>query len=721
MLTAAVMLSYQTAGKAARDAVFLGNFPAAKLPTMVMTAAMLAIALGLVFGKWLERRGPGHVVPRSFLLSGILQLVEWYFYDARPAVVAPLIYLHIVGLGAILLSGFWSFAAEQLNPREAKQTFGKIAGMGTLGGIAGGLVAERTAAFFGTSAVLGQLALAHIACAVILFRAARMPGVVNPKQKDDRVSPLETFSRIPYLAGLAALILLGTSNAAVIDYLFKSQAAETIGKGPDLLRFFALFHTGSAVITFVFQTFLSRLSFEKLGLTKTVGSLPAITGAGSLVALAFPFFPVTALTRVMELVVRGSIFRSGYELFYIPIPAREKRSVKSLIDVACDRMGDAVGSAIVQTAMIAAPGAVRNVVLGITAISAGVSLWIASRLDKAYQSVVKHGLLDRADELDLGYVEDVTTLSSVMHTVSSFAPVRPSETAESASKAGTAAKARKEEPLPTTIELDSVVEKLRELRSGDVRRVLNVIRRTKTLDTILAPQIISLLAWDEVSAEARQLLHRDADRHVGLLVDFLLDEEVDFTIRRRLPRVLAVTLSQRALDGLMEGLKDKRFEVRFQCGRALGYLYKQAPGLRLDTERVYAAIDNEVSVNRSIWDGRRLLDQRDSQDEFSFLDEVIRERAHHSLEHVFSMLSILYPLEPLKVAFRALHSGDGSLRALALEYLEGILPAHTREKLWTVLDGSKAPAAPENARKEALQKLMASNDRLIMEWKDRVK
>ena len=701
MLTAAVMLSHQTEGKAARDAVFLGNFPAAKLPTMVMTAAMLAIALGLVFGKWLVRRGPGYVVPRAFLLSGHLHLIEWAFYEAHPRIVAPLIYLHIVGLGAILLSGFWSFASEQLNPREAKQTFGRIAGMGTLGGIACGLLAERTGAFFGTAAVLGQLALSHLACAAILFYAARLPGVANPKQKDDGVSALETFSRIPYLAGLAALILLGTSNAAVIDYLFKSQAAATIGKGPELLRFFALFHSGSAVLTFSFQTFLSRVSFEKLGLTKTVGSLPAITGTGSLVALAFPFFPVTALTRVMELVVRGSVFRSGYELFYIPIPAREKRTVKSLIDVACDRMGDAVCSAIVQTVIIAAPGAVRNVVLGITAISAGVSLWIASRLDKAYQDVVKHGLLDRADELDLGYVEDVTTLSAVMNTVTSFAPLR------NAPGQPKPKEKEKEEPLPTTVELDNVVEMLRELRSGEVRRVRNAMLRIKSLDPILAPQIVSLLAWDEVSTEARQLLHRDADRHVGLLVDFLLDDEVDFAIRRRLPRVLAATLSQRAIDGLLEGLKDTRFEVRFQCGRALGYLYKKAPGLRLDTERVYAAIDNEVSVNRSIWDGRRLLDQRDSQDEFSFLDEVIRERAHHSLEHVFSMLSILYPLEPLKVAFRALHSGDASLRALALEYLEGILPERTREKLWTVLDGSKAPAASEAVRKEALQKLMA--------------
>jgi len=705
MITAAVMLSHQTAGKAARDAVFLGNYPAAKLPAMVMTAALAAILLGLLFGRAMDRRGPEVVVPRAFLLSGLLQFLEWAVYDWNPKAVAPLIYLHIVGLGAILLSGFWSFVSERLNPREAKRTFGRIAGMGTLGGIAGGLIAERTGAWFGVNAVILQLGVTHVCCAYILWRAPGLESSEKTKVRPEPASPWETFSRIPYLAGLAVLILLGTSSAAVIDYLFKSQAAETFGRGPDLLRFLALFHTGGAVLTFLFQTFLARISFERLGLTRTVGSLPAITGAGSLIALAFPFFPVTALTRVMEVVIRGSIFRSGYELFYIPIPAREKRSVKSLIDVACDRMGDAVGSAIVQTALVAAPGAVRNVVLGITAISAGLSLWIASRLDKAYRDVVKHGLLDRADELDLGYVEDVSTLSAVLNTVSNVSLPRV-ESFEMTSAA------------PAPVSVDPVLEQLRELRSGDPRRVRECLRRVNQVDPQLAPQLVTLMAWDDVAADARKVFLAEPNRHIGLLVDFLLDDSIDFAIRRRIPRVLGAANSQRALDGLMQGLDDSRFEVRFQCGRALEFLHRRSPEIRLDPERVIAAIEREVSVNRSIWDGRRLLDQRDSNDEFSFLDEVIRERAHHSLEHVFSLLAVLNPSEPLKVAFRALHSTDAPLRGLALEYLEGILPERTRAKVWAVLDETPARVS-ESARAEAVETLMASNDRLVLEWRRR--
>lgn len=709
MAAAAVMLSYQTAGKAARDALFLSNFPAQKLPSMVMGAALLSILLGLVFGRLLERKGPGHIVPRAFLLSGILQFVEFAAFEYSPHFVAPLIYLHIVGLGAILLSGFWSFLSEQITPRDAKQVYGKIAGMGTVGGIVGGLIAERCGAWFGMHAVLAQLGVTHILCAGLLWYATRFfreePAALTQRAP---VSPWETFSRIPYLGALALLVLLGTSSAAVIDYLFKAQAREIVGTGPSLLRFFAIFHTGSAILTFILQSFVARVSFEKLGLTRTVGSLPAIVGAGSLASLAFPFFPITLTTRLAELVVRGSVFRSGYELFYIPIPAREKRGVKSLIDVACDRMGDAVGSAIVQTALVAVPGAVRNVILGITAISAGVSLWIASRLDAAYQDVVKHGLMDRADQLDLAYVEDVSTLSAVLNTVSSFVIPQSKLPETKASPAESGA-------VTTT---DPIVEQLCELRSGDAERVQHALGRMQHADALLAPQIIRLMAWNEVTLPARRLLLQDADKHVGLLVDFLLDESQDFAVRRRIPRVLAATKSQRGLDGLMQALEDARFEVRFQCGRALDYLHRNAPEIRLDPERIYAAVERELSVNRTIWDGRRLLDRRDSQDEFSYLDEVIKERAHQSLEHVFSLLSIVLPRDPLKIAFRALHSDDRMFRGLALEYVDNVLPPRLRNRLAAVITDAEVPVT-EEARQNALAKLMASNDQLVLEWQRR--
>lgn len=706
MAAAGIMLSYQTAGKAARDALFLAHYPVDRLPAIVIAAALLAIGLGLLFSRWLESRGPNYVIPRSYLVSGLLTVIEWLLFDAFPLWIAPLIYLHIVGLGAILLSGFWSMVSEEIPPRDAKKIFGQIAGMGTLGGILGGIAAERIGAWFTPSSVLIQLGATHLVMACVLTYLARLTNPAPQSAPAPKISPWETFSKIPYLGALGLLVLLGTSSAAAIDFIFKAQATQTFGKGPELLRFFAAFHTASAVLTFLLQSFLLRVSFEKLGLTRTVGSLPAIVGAGSLASLAFPFFPVTSLTRMLEFVFRGSLFRSGYELFYTPIPPAEKRAVKSMIDVGCDRLGDAVGSAIVQTALIAAPAAFRNVILGITAISAAISLWIASRLDAAYKDVVKRGLLDRAGQFDLVYVEDITTLSAVLQSVSSI-PALP-------------APSRQLDPLaeadsPST---DPPLEMLAHLRSGDLPRVQAALQRIREIDPLLVPQLVRLLAWNDTSLLARDLLAKAAPLHTGALVDALLDKTQEFAIRRRLPRILAACATQRAADGLVEALEDSRFEVRFQSGRALDFLSSHHPALRIDPARIHAAVTRELSVNRTIWNSRRLLDERDSADDFSYLDDALRERAHQSLEHVFSLFAVILPREPLRIIFRALHSPDVPLRQLAIEYMESITPANLWPPLAAILEGH-TPEPIENPT-AALSELLLSNQSLLLALKSKL-
>src|SRR4051794_22898077 len=57
-----------------------------------------------------------------------------------------------------------------------------------------------------------------------------------------------------------------------------------------------------------------------------------------------------------------------------------------------------------------------------------------------------------------------------------------------------------------------------------------------------------------------------------------------------------------------------------------------------------------------------------------WLDHIIRDKAHSSLEYVFTLLSIARDRAPLMAPFLSLHSGDRYLCATALEYLEGILP-----------------------------------------------
>jgi hypothetical protein len=53
---------------------------------------------------------------------------------------------------------------------------------------------------------------------------------------------------------------------------------------------------------------------------------------------------------------------------------------------------------------------------------------------------------------------------------------------------------------------------------------------------------------------------------------------------------------------------------------------------------------------------------------------------------VFTLLGLVLPSEPLRVAFRGLHSDDRRLRGTALEYLDSVLPRDIRDCLWRFLE-----------------------------------
>jgi ATP:ADP antiporter, AAA family len=142
--------------------------------------------------------------------------------------------------------------------------------------------------------------------------------------------------------------------------------------------------------------------------------------------------------------------------------------------------------------------------------------------------------------------------------------------------------------------------------------------------------------------------------------------------------VFAVCVSQRAADGLVLGLDDARFDVRFQSARSLAAILEKNPVVQVDPRRIYALVLREVAVGRPVWENRRLLDGFISP---SPLDEFVRDRAGQSLAHVFTLLSLVLPREPLQIAFRSLHSDDRQLRGTALEYLEGVLPTQIRHAL----------------------------------------
>jgi AAA family ATP:ADP antiporter len=717
MVCAGAVTAQFVGGKATRDALFLASLDFTSLPTMVIATSIFSIVLVGVNSRAARSIAPSTLVPASFAASGALFLLEWLLtYKARsPAAV--IVYLHISGIGPILGSGFWLISSERFDPRTAKRRFGQIAAAGTLGGLLSALLAERVAALLGVAAMLPFLGAFHLLSAWQVRRLATESQAAmgrtmapepfrNPTAAPSR-SGLRVIAEAPYLRYLAALVLLGTTGAALLDYLFKMTAVETFGRGENLLRFFAVYYAATSLVTFVVQMSSSRFMLERFGLALTTSTPSGALLAAGIGGFIAPGFGTIAVARGAESVFRGSLFRAGYELFYTPIPAVEKRAAKSIIDVAFDRLGDAVGGGMVRIVLLAAPAAQYSTILSLAMGCSAAAMFAASRLNRGYIDTLEQSLLNRAVELDLSDIEDATSRTLMLRTLgvtrTDFG-LRVPESADPPLRPGT----------PAQPPLDPDIQAILQLRSRDPDRVVRVLRNEEGLSAALVPHVIPLLAWHPVAADAVFALRKVAEERIGLLIDALIDPNQDFTVRRRLARVFSVCVSQRAADGLMLGLDDLRFEVRFQCGHSLASLLEKNPRVAIDRERIFAVVMREVAVGRPVWESRRLLDELDVKDEVSFVDEFVRDRAGQSLAHVFTLLSTVLPREPLLISFRSLYTDDQNLQGTALEYLEGVLPPPIRERLWPFLEDRRPAARSTRPRDEILADLLRSNHSIML-------
>ena len=713
MLGAAAVTAQFVGGKATRDALFLASLGFTALPTMVIATAAVSIMLMAVSSKNAHKVSPATLVPAAFATSGVLLLLEWLLTYKAQSLGAIVVYLHVSALGPLLGSGFWLIVSERFDPRTAKRHLGRIAGAGTLGGLLSALLAQRIGAAFGVAAMLPFLAAFHLFSAwqirrlAVQSEAAGRTTAVEPDPVPT-LSGWRVLAEAPYLRRLATLVLLGATSAALVDYLFKAEAVKVFGRGDTLLRFFAIYYAATSLIAFIVQTSSSRATLERFGLALTTSTPSFALLGGGLGGLIAPGLGSLVAARGGESVLRSSLFRSGYELFYTPIPAEEKRAAKAIVDVGVDRLGDALGGGLVRGVLLLAPALQYPVILSMAMACSAGAIVAASRLTRGYIHTLEKSLLNRAVEIDLSDTVDGTTRMLLMKTLGRPLGPRTANQTEAARRAD----------AMTATALDPEIQQILWLRSRDRARVAEVLRSDEGLTPALVPHAIQLLAWDPVAPDALFALRKVAAERVGQLIDALVDPNQDFAVRRRLARVFSVCATQRAADGLLLGLDDLRFEVRYQCGRSLAAMFQRNPSLVFDSERIFAVIMRETNVGRPIWESRRLLDEVEAPQGEPFVDEFVRNRAGRSLTHVFTLLTLVLPAQPLQIAFRSLHTEDQQLRGTALEYLDGVLPAPIRDRMWPYLEVLGPVSRRVRPREEILADLMRSNHSIMVNLED---
>jgi hypothetical protein len=726
-------MAHFISGKAARDSLFLLNFPVETLPRMTMFAAGTSLLIVLLWSRKLATRSPAKLVPWALFGAAALQFVLWLLYFVHPKTSSVLFYLYMIGPNAILLSSYWSLLNERFDPRQAKRLFGRVAAGGTFGGLASGVVADQFADVFGPSVLLPfQGTLQFFAFLLIRKLSLTMPAAQTqaPAIAPDIAAGLRILKRNNYLFTLASLVFLVTMSANLLDYVFKVGVTEYVGRGENLVTFFALFYAFSGLVTFLMQTFVAQIFFEKLGLTQSLFALPVSYFLGVLSSVTIPGLGGLIGLRGFEAVTRGSIYRSGYEICYTPVTNQEKRATKTIIDVGADRLGDATGGLLV-TGLLAlgltggSPGLL--VVGGVLAAGAGI---ITFRLGRLYVGALEKSLIARAREVEerdalpnwsaesivVGSLADIPSLST-QRTIPDHGRTRHIPTEELAPPAPRSEPAGIQTRGIAKGAEDPLLDRIAKLRSADYSTVREALLDRAPVEAPLVPFLVRLLAWDEVSELVIRVLRKAPCPVEGQLSDALLNPNEDFAVRRRIPRIMGSRPTQLTVEALVQGLRDQRFEVRFRCGKSLSAILGADGGLYVEKERILRAVEREFFVSKTVWSSYKLLEHVEDSEEKPYFDEVLKDRTNKGLEHVFTLLSMVLPREPLQIAFKGLHTSDPHLRGTALEYLESVLPPNIRERLWPFLEDSAAGLGPQGmrrSREEILDDLRRSNESIIV-------
>jgi hypothetical protein len=256
--------------------------------------------------------------------------------------------------------------------------------------------------------------------------------------------------------------------------------------------------------------------------------------------------------------------------------------------------------------------------------------------------------------------------------------------------------------------LDTSLHAVTELVTRDPERA----RRVLSSDVLVRPVVsiaILLLADRDLHGDAMRALRKWAPKVMGQLVDTLCDQSAAFAVRRRIPRALAERPTQDAANGLLRGMADERFEVRYECGRALLKITEHDRGVVIDPQQVIALVKKELLLGKDVLQSQPALELDEEEGEGpSLIARLLRDRIDRSLEHIFTLLALNLDRVSLRLAFKALHETDERLRGTALEYLETVLPDEVRDGVWPFL-GEAHPMLPPRPALEVLADLRRSN------------
>lgn len=333
-----------------RDAL-TASLGAGSIKYLSSAVFLVMLAIVPVFG-WLATR-----VPRPRLVPGLfaffivnLGVFAWAFGryvgdGTMDAWWARCFYVWVTVFNMFAVSVFWSRMAEVWSEPQGRRYFGLISAGGSLGGILGPLIARALAAdiaIAGLVWVSAALLGGALAGLTLLTRGAAATDA--QRRGESRAGAvldgLWLIARTPFLAGIAALVALGSFLGMVV-YVEMARLAATAY--PGAVARTAFYSTRDLWVnagSFVLQLLLVGQITRRVGVGAALLSAAAL---GLAVFVALGLDPTFATLTGASVVLRCTEFglgKPGRDMLYTVVSPAAKYQSKNVIDTSVYRGSD---------------------------------------------------------------------------------------------------------------------------------------------------------------------------------------------------------------------------------------------------------------------------------------------------------------------------------------------------------------------------------------------
>lgn len=344
-IVAFLTASSYVVSRAVADAAFLDAWGPAYLPYAFLASSLCLViftSLYTLFGRPTMR---GQIAQAILLTIAALTL---FLAHDMPGInehrwSAALLYLlaEIRGaLGTILLAVFLN---ERFTEEESKSKVGLIGFGSTIAGVLfGGLIGLHAANLHSVRLLWFAVAMDVVACLPVHW-LGRMPfhggrGVPVRRSGRNRRQSRATLGwlrrHFEYSALLAGAVALKTMVGFLVDYLWKSSAADEYSRTDDLIAYFGWFYGGLSLSTAALQLTLTRWLVRRPRSVWGVMTLPVAQGAALTAILAAPqgAFGFAALQMAKGCdAFKRAVNDPMQQILYGPIPPVLRRKVIAIV------------------------------------------------------------------------------------------------------------------------------------------------------------------------------------------------------------------------------------------------------------------------------------------------------------------------------------------------------------------------------------------------------